>query len=54
VDKCFTSRDCVSDRANDLGQVEIHERLRKPDSLILAALLVQEEPEQCQRHDEEK
>jgi hypothetical protein len=54
VDKCFASRDCVSDRANDLGQVEIHERLRKPDSLILAALLVQEEPEQCQRHDEEK
>ena len=54
VNKCFARRDCVSDRANDLGQVEIHERLRKPDSLVLAALLVQEEPEQCQRHDEEK
>jgi hypothetical protein len=24
VDKCFACRDCVSDRANDLGQIEIH------------------------------
>ena len=25
VDKCFACGDCVSDRANDLGQIEIHE-----------------------------